>query len=130
MAFPALAVPGLIGGVGWLAKKLGSSAIVTGVVAGITYMFKTKLGLFLMGAMIWLGVNWGTIKIIVEPAIDLLYGYANSAGSGGVYAVAAGQWMGVMQFDRAITMVVSAIVAKNAVVQGRLFLFKKGFGAP
>lgn len=131
MAFPALAVPGMIGGLGWLAKKVGNSAIVTGVVAGITYMFKTKLGLFLMGAMIWLGVNWGTIKIIVEPAIDLLYGYANGVGGGGSdYATAAMQWMGVMQFDRAITMVVSAIIAKNAVMQGRLFLFKKGFGAP
>lgn len=92
-------------------------------------MFKTKLGLFIMGAMIWLGINFATIKMVIEPAIDLLLGYAEGGMGGGPYAAVAIQWMGVLNFDRAITMVVSAIISKHAVMQGRLFLFKRGFGA-
>ena len=38
-------------------------------------------------------------------------------------------WMGVLNFDKAITMVISAIVTKHVLTQGRLFLFKRGFGA-
>ncbi|WP_017115337.1 DUF2523 family protein, partial [Xanthomonas vasicola] len=38
-------------------------------------------------------------------------------------------WFGVLQFDKALTMVISAIAAKHAIMQGRLFLFKRGFGA-
>lgn len=119
----------LIGGGGAIAKRLTTGAIVAGVVGGITTMFKTKLGLFIMGAMVWLGINFATIKIVVDPAISLLRGYATSGMGGGEFAAAAIAWMGVLQFDKAITMVISAIVSKHAVMQGRLFLFKRGFGA-
>lgn len=120
----------LIGGAGALAKRATTGAIVAGVVSGITYMYKTKLGLFIMGAMIWLGINFATIKVVIDPAISLLRGYASSGMGGGEFASMAIAWMGVLQFDKAITMVISAIVSKHAVMQGRLFLFKKGFGAP
>lgn len=126
MAWPLV----LIGGATAAAKKLTASAIVAGVVGGITYMFKTKLGLFIMGAMVWLGINFASIKVVVEPAIDLLTGYAESAGSGtGEFGTTAIAWMGVLNFDKAITMVISAIVTKHVLTQGRLFLFKRGFGA-
>ena len=119
----------MLGGMGALARRASSGAIVAGVVSGITYMFKTKLGLFIMGAMVWMGVNFGTIKLVVEPAIDLLRGYASGGMPGGQFAGYATGWLGVLNFDRAITMLISAVIAKHAVMQGRLFLFKKGFGA-
>lgn len=119
----------LYGGVRAVAQRATAGAIVAGVVSGITYMYRTKLGLFIMGAMIWLGISLATVKIILEPAIELLEGYASGGMPGGDFGVAAVQWMGVLNFDRAITMVISAIVSKHAVVQGRLFLFKRGFGA-
>ncbi|MGJ4801775.1 DUF2523 family protein [Luteimonas sp. SDU82] len=125
MAWPLV----LVGGATAAAKRLTASAVVAGVVSGITYMFKTKLGLFIMGAMVWLGINFATIKIIIEPAIDLLLGYAEGGMGGGQFAGPAIAWMGVLNFDKAITMVISAIVSKHAVMQGRLFLFKRGFGA-
>jgi len=120
----------LIGGGSALARRASNGAIVAGVVSGITYMFKTKLGLFIMLAMVWLGINFGTIKIVIDPAISLLRGYATSGMGGGEYADAAIAWMGVLRFDKAITMIISAIVSKHVITQGRLFLFKKGFGAP
>jgi len=119
----------LYGGVKAIAQRASAAAIVAGVISGITYMYRTKLGLFIMSAMIWLGINFATVKIAIEPAIDLLQGYASGGMPGGEFGTAAVQWMGVLNFDRAITMVISAIVSKHAVMQGRLFLFKRGFGA-
>lgn len=119
----------LAGGLGALAKRVQTAGLAAAIVGGITYMYKTKLGLFIMGALIWLGINFATIKIIIDPAISLLRGYASSGMGGGEFANAAIAWMGVLNFDRAITMIISAVAAKHAVMQGRLFLFKKGFGA-
>lgn len=104
--------------------------IVTAILTGLMWLFKSRIGLFIATAMAWLGINWGTMKLAVEPAIDLLTGYAQQAGSGGgELGAIATQWMGVMNFDRALTMVISAIAAKYAIMQGRLWLFKRGFGA-
>lgn len=130
MAGPAAFL--VAGGLGALAKKVSNAAIVAAIISGITHMYKTKLGLFIMAAMVWLGINFATIKIAIEPAIELLRQYANGGiGSGtGDFGATAVAWLGVLQFDRAITMIISAVVTKHALMKGRLFLFKKGFGAP
>lgn len=120
----AVHIPVIGGILGGFAARRG----IAGIVTGIGHLLKTRLGLFLATAMLWLGVNFGTMKMVVEPALDLLYGYA-SGGGGGTFGGAAMQWMGVMNFDRAITMVGSAVGIKKAMTAGRLFLFKKGYGA-
>lgn len=126
MAWPLV----IYGGITALARRASTAGIVAGVVSGITYMYRTKLGLFVAGAMVWLGINFATIKLTVEPAIELLLGYADSGSmAGGEFTTTAIGWMGVLQFDKAITMVVSAIVTKTVLLKGRLFLFKRGFGA-
>lgn len=130
MAWPAFL---LVGGIGAVAKKVSNAAIVAAIISGITHMYKTKLGLFVVAAMLWMGINFATIKIAIEPAIHLLRQYSeNGVGGGGVgdFGATAVAWLGVLQFDRAITMIISAVITKHAVMQGRLFLFKKGFGAP
>lgn len=130
MAWPAFLIAG---GVGAAARKVSGAAVAAAVVAGITHMYKTKLGLFVMAAMVWLGINFATIKVAIEPAINLLRQYADGglgSGGGGELSEAAIAWLGVLQFDKAITMIISAVITKHALVQGRLFLFKRGFGAP
>lgn len=125
-----MAVPWVfLGGLGALAQRASAGAVIAGVVTGITYMFKTKLGLFLLMAMTWLGINFASLKIVVEPAIDLLLNYAEAPSGGGQFTTIAWGWLGVMQFDRALTMIVSAVVTRHAVIQGRLFLFRRGVGA-
>lgn len=104
--------------------------LIGALIAGLAWLFKSRIGLWVMTAMAWLGINFGTIKMVVEPAIDLLKGYAQGMGGGsGELGATAMQWFGVLQFDRALTMVISAVAAKHAIMQGRLFLFKRGFGA-
>lgn len=115
-------IAGVLGGV-------AARRIIAGLVTGIGTLFRSRLGLFIASGMLWLGINFATIKIAVEPALDLLYGYAQGGAGGGQFAAAAMQWMGVMNLDKAITMVGSAVMMKHGVMRGRLYLFKRGFGA-
>lgn len=105
-------------------------AIIAAILSGVVYLFKNRLGLFIMSAMVWLGINFATINLVVEPAIDTLEAYANGMKQGGTgLAAAAGAWIGVMQFDKALTMVISAFATVTLIRKGRLFLFKNGPGA-
>ena len=119
----------------WLAAALGSifggifRAIWPRIVASVMWLAKSRLGLIISTAFVWLGINLATVKIVLEPAIDLLRGYANSGLGGGQMGAVAVNWLGLLQFDRALTMIISAIAAKHAIMAGRLFLFKRGFGA-
>lgn len=99
------------------------------IIRGIGWLAKSRLGLFITSAMVWLGINFGTIKLAIEPAIQQLEQFAAQGAATGQYGAIAMQWAGMLNLDRAITMIVSAVVAKHAILQGRLFLFKRGFGA-
>lgn len=100
------------------------------IVSGLAWLFKSRIGLFIVTAFTWLGINLGTIKLVLDPAIAQLRAYAQAGYGGGDLGATAMAWLGVLNFDKALTMVISAIVAKHAIMQGRLYLFKKGFGAP
>lgn len=100
------------------------------LVAAFSWLIRSRIGLWVMTAMTWLGINWGTIKLVIEPAIDVLKDSAQAYGSGsGEMGATAVAWAGVMNLDKALTMVISAVATKHAILNGRLFLFKKGFGA-
>lgn len=126
-ALPLLAIP-VRAAAPWIWRSFGR--YVGGpLLTGIGTLFKSRAGLFIFAAFAWLGINFGTLKLIVEPAIDILRGLTMDLGSGaasGDIAVAASQYLGVMQFDRAITMLVSAIVVKHGLMRGRIFLYKRG----
>ncbi|MCR6687085.1 DUF2523 family protein [Pseudoxanthomonas sp.] len=99
------------------------------VIRGFGWLAKSRGGLFLTTLFVWLGINLGTVKVIVEPTINQLRQFAQSGGSFGEYGPVAMQWAGMLRLDEAITMVISAVVAKHAIMAGRLFLFKRGYGA-
>jgi len=99
------------------------------IIRGIGWLFKSRIGLFITSAMVWMGINFGTIKVVVDPALRQLEAFANSGGGGGQMGALAMNWAGMLNLDKALTMIVSAVVAKHAIMAGRLYLFKRGFGA-
>lgn len=101
--------------------------LAAAIIEGLLWLFKSRLGLFIVTAMIWLGLNWVTITVVMEPTFQLLRNYAAGVGSGGgvgSFAQHAVRWMGVLNFDKAITMIISAYITRQAVTAGRLFLWK------
>ncbi|EWS76976.1 hypothetical protein AF72_13255 [Xylella taiwanensis] len=102
---------------------------VARLLTGLLGLLKTKLGYLVMVAFAWLGINWGSYHFVMTPVINQLYIYMDGVGSsGGDWGASAIDWLGVLNFDRAVSMIISAYVARFAVLSGRLYLFKRGFG--
>ncbi|MGN7725125.1 DUF2523 family protein [Luteimonas sp. 22616] len=105
-------------------------AILAALFTGLRWLILSKLGLFLATALLWLGINFGTMKLVLQPTLDLLTNFASGGGTGGgEYWIIARQWAGVLNFDKALTMVISAYVTQRTLMAGRLFMFKRGIGA-
>lgn len=128
-------IPIIIGAgsfVSMLVAGLSRGLIRAGVPA-LIWLFKSKLGYFVAAAFLWLGMNWATLNIVLGPTLDLVRGYAESGGGfggqGGDLAAKAAQWGGVLNLDKALTMVLSAYVTRNGLLNARLYLFKRGVGA-
>ena len=107
--------------------------IAAGVAGALLWVFKSRIGLFIASALVWMGINYGTLTIVLEPTIALLEGHmaaaqAGGSGSSGV-GLAMWQWMDVLEFDRAASMIVSAYVTRAGVTAARLAWFKSGAGA-
>lgn len=103
--------------------------IIAWIISALVWTFKSRIGLFIASALVWMGINYGTITMVLEPTITLLEGYmAAGTGGGGGNDLAATMfnWMGVLQFDRAATMIISAYLTRQALASARLAWFKRG----
>lgn len=128
MPLPFILLPAVAAGAPWIVRMAVKYGWGPGIV-GIGFLLKSRLGLFIATAFIWLGINFASLNLVIQPTIDILTGFAQDAGSGGgvgEFAQAASSYMGILQFDRALTMIISAVITKYALLQGRLFLFKRG----
>jgi hypothetical protein len=128
MPLPVVLAPVISAAAPWIVRALGRWLVVP-LVTVWGHLVKTRLGLFILTAFAWLGINFGTVTLVLEPAIQTLTGLSQELGNGsggGQYAAVAGAYIGIMQFDRAITMVISAVIIKHSLLKGRLYLFKRG----
>lgn len=93
-----------------------------GVVVGIANMLRSRTGQFIALGLLWLGLSIGTYTIAIQPTLDMISDYmTQNVGSGNV-AVAMRQWMGVMKFDIAVSMIVSAYGIRKLAQAGKVFL--------
>ena len=103
--------------------------IISGITSAVMWLFKNRIGQMLTAVLGWFGVSLATYKLGVEPFINNLTSLAQAGAGGGEYAAVALQWMGLLKFDQAITMIISAVAAKHAVNAGRVFFRKASSGA-
>lgn len=90
---------------------------------GLANLFQSKLGSWIAGAMVFLGIGFATQQAVIEPAIDQVQGYIQSAGSeAGAVAM---QWFGFLNMDKAITMILSAYAARAAIRAAKVFLTQR-----
>ena len=91
-------------------------AILAGLVAAFGRLFASKLGVWIASAMAVLGLQFIATEALVEPILNQLQSMAG--GIGGM----AGQWFGVVNIDKYITIVLSAHAvgaAKRAILARR-----------
>lgn len=99
-------------------------AIIAALLQGLRLLISTRLGTWIVGALVWMGLGLFSTKVVLGPTINQLESFVGQLGSGDMGASAL-QWAGVLKFDVAITMVVSAYVTRHAVTATKLFLGKR-----
>ncbi len=103
--------------------------IISGITSGVLWLFKNRIGQMITALLAWAGVSLATYKSAVEPFIDQLKSYAQSGLGGGQLGAIALQWAGLMKFDVAITMIISAVAAKHALNAARVFFRRAPTGS-
>lgn len=90
--------------------------LLAALFAGFSRLFSTNLGAWITTAMIALGLAWVTTESMVEPVRQLV-----ASHMGGIPGNVA-QWVAVMNFDKYISIILSAYAAggiKRAVLTRR-----------
>lgn len=98
--------------------------ILAPIVRALVWVFASRIGLFIFQALAWAGLTWGTAKVVIQPTLDLLHGYLTGMSGSSSLGTAAFQWIGVLKFDVACTMIMSAYVTKLGVSATKVFLKK------
>lgn len=78
---------------------------IAGLMAAISRLFSTRIGIWIATALGALGLSLVTQKVAMEPIMNMV-----RSSAAGVPADLA-QWLGVLNVDRYITIVISAYTA-------------------
>lgn len=98
--------------------------IIGWIISAIVWVFKSRIGLFLAQALAWAGLTYGASKVLVDPAVALLEAKVAAMSGAGGLAATAFNWMGVLRFDVACTMIMSAYTIKLSANAAKVFLRK------
>lgn len=99
------------------------AAIIAVLLTGLRILLMAKLGAMVARVLLFFGLTWATNEYVLDPALDQVRQYMTS-GPGGELGATAMQWIGVMELDTAVSMVLSAVVAAWGIKQARVFLSK------
>lgn len=99
--------------------------VMRGVVVGIATMWRSRVGQFIALGLLWLGLSIGTYTVAIQPTLDLIGDLMTTNHGTGNVAVAMRQWIGVIKFDIAVSMIVSAYGIRKLAQAGRVFLKRR-----
>lgn len=102
----------------------GLAALVPIVVTAMRVMLLAKAGAFVAKCIMFFGFTWATNKFAIQPAFDELRNHMQATPSG-EYGALMVQWLGVLRFDQAVTMVISAYIAAWTIKGARVWLAKQ-----
>lgn len=91
--------------------------IIAAIVAAIGRLAATRIGMWLLSALAFMGLAWTTQTVAIEPAISQV-----ASHMGGVSGDLA-QWMGVLRLDSYVSIVLSAFTVGTV---KRAILAKRG----
>ena len=92
-------------------------AFVAWIVAGLSSLAASRLGSWIIGALLFMGIEMAATSFVVGPALAKI-----TAAMGGVTGDAAG-WLAFFNIDKYITIILSAYA--GAAARNALFFRKK-----
>lgn len=88
--------------------------------AAFSRLFASRLGMWVTGLLVYMGIGIVAQKAVVMPSIDYIKDYIASSE-----ITVAVQWMAYLNFDIAITMLFSAYATRNVLIAGKIALSKR-----
>lgn len=98
------------------------AAIIAAIMHALRVMLMAKIGAFVVKLLGFFGLAIVTNKLAIEPLLDQLEGFISQVGQTGQFAAVAIQWAGLMRFDDALSMVLSAFSTAMMIKQARVML--------
>lgn len=98
------------------------AAIVAALMTVLRVLLMAKIGAFIVSALLFFGFTFAVNNYAVQPAMDALTDYMNSMGSASSIAGTAIAWAGVLRFDAAVSVLISAYTVKWTIVSARVWL--------
>lgn len=95
-------------------------AIGSWIVAIFSRVIASRIGSWIISALLFLGLSFGTQTLAVAPLTSLIRTYWASIGSDIV------QWLTYCNIDRAITITLSAIAARAVIGGAKVALRRRG----
>lgn len=99
-------------------------ALVAALMTVLRVLLIAKIGSIIVAALAFFGFTWAVNKWGIDPAMNALDNYVGQLGSTGGTMASAMQWAGVLQFDVAISVLISAYTVKWTLTSARVFLMK------
>jgi hypothetical protein len=98
------------------------TAIVAALLHGLRVLLMARLGLMVAKVLGFFGLTFVTNKYAVGPLLAQVEGFIAQAGQAGQFGAVAMQWAGLMRFDDALSMVISALGMAFTIKQARVAL--------
>lgn len=92
-------------------------AIIAAFLAAMSRLLSSRVGAYALSALGFIGLSVATQTFAVTPLLDQIIAYAGATGD-------AIQWLSFFNFDKAITILASAVTVKYSMQAGKAF-FKK-----
>lgn len=83
-------------------------ALVAWIVAGLSRIFATRIGMWVVSALVFLGLELGTQRVVLGPVLGQI-----QSVSGGLGGDAVG-WLAFFNVDRYLSIIISAYGAAAA----------------
>lgn len=97
-------------------------ALVAALIHALRIMLMAKAGALVLKILLFFGLAITVNRVAIDPVLNQLEGYVAQLGStGGTMAVAV-QWAGLLRFDEALSMLLSAFATAMLIKQSRVFL--------
>ena len=99
-------------------------ALVAAMMQVLRVLLMAKIGAFIVSALAFFGFTFVVNQYAIEPALSALTGYVSQLGAGGGAMGHAMQWAGVLKFDQAISVIISAYTVAWTIKSAKVWLGK------
>lgn len=95
--------------------------LITFAINALRVMLFVQAGKIIVGILGFFGLTYATNKYAVAPLLSAIQSMVNT-GPTGEFGSAVMEWMGLMRFDQALTMLISAWTIAFAIKSAKTFL--------